>query len=219
MRIARAPAFALAAIVLQSCAGMRTVSAPPPPPDPQTEMPELEQRIFDLVEAERLKIVPKAKVLVLDSELMGVARAHSADMAEKNYFGHAAPDGRTTADLIMDKDADFQGLLGENIAAQHFSVGYIIDVDVLAHRFVESWLASPSHKDNLSFAFYDRSGVGAAVSGDTIYVTQLFATDLGLPPAKAQSKSRQVTKMPDTHSAGGSPPGASAPSPAPQTPR
>ncbi len=209
-----APALAVAAILLQSCAGMQSASAPPPPPDPATEMPDLEQRIFDLVEAERLKIDPKAKVLALDSELMGVARAHSADMAEKNYFDHAGPDGRTTADIIMDKDPDFQGLLGENIAAQHFVVGYVIDVDVLAHRFVESWLASPSHKDNLSFASYNRSGVGAAVNGNTIYVTQLFATDLGLPPAKANSKSRQVTKVPDTHSVG-------APAqafPAPQSP-
>ena len=139
-------------------------------------------------------------------------------MAAKNYFAHAGPDGRTTADIIMDKDADFQGLLGENIAAQHFSVGYIIDVDVLAHRFVDSWLASPPHKDNLSFAAYDRSGVGAAVSGDTVYVTQLFATNLGLPPANAKSKTRQITKLPDAHSAGAAVPASSAPVNSPQAP-
>jgi uncharacterized protein YkwD len=202
-------------LLLQSCAGTQTVSAPPPPPDPQTEMPELEQRIFELIEVERLKIDPKAKVLMLDSELVGVARTHSTDMAEKHYFDHAGPDGRTTADIIMDKDADFQGLLGENIAAQHFSVGYIIDVDALAHRFVESWLASPPHKENLSFAAYDRSGVGAAVSGNTVYVTQLFAANLGLPPANQKSKSRQITKLPDTHSAGGS---SAAPASSPNSP-
>lgn len=170
------------------------VHVPPPPPDPTSLMPQLEQRIFDLVEAERLKLDPKAKVLVLDSELIGVARAHSADMATKNYFAHAGPDGRTTADIIMDKDQDFQGLLGENIAAQHFVKGYAIDVDTLAHRFVEIWLGSPPHRDNLSFASYDRSGVGAAVSGDTIYVTQLFAAEMGQAPPQSGTRQRQVSR-------------------------
>jgi len=84
-----------------------------------------------------------------------------------------------------------------------------VDVDVFAHRFVDTWLASPSHKDNLAFAGYDRSGVGAAVNGDTIYVTQLFATDLGLPkPAPA---SRPVTQFNDPAAATtpGTPPHAS----------
>src|SRR5262249_52465772 len=133
---ARAALFAGIALLAQSCTNMH-VATNAPVPDPQTQMPALEQRIFDLVEAERLKIDPKAKVLMLDSELMGVARDHSADMAAKNYFAHAGPDGRTTADIIMDKDQDFQGLLGENIAAQHFVKGYPIDVEMLAHRFVE----------------------------------------------------------------------------------
>jgi uncharacterized protein YkwD len=82
----------------------------------------------------------------------------------------------------MDQDAKFQGLLGENIAAQHYLKAYGMDVDVFAHRFVETWLKSQSHRDNLSYGLYNRTGVGAAVNGDTVYVTQLFATDMGLPP-------------------------------------
>ena len=49
-------------------------------------------------------------------------------------------------------------------------------------RFLDEWLKSPPHRDNLAFADYDRTGVGAAVNGDTVYVTALFATDLGLGP-------------------------------------
>jgi uncharacterized protein YkwD len=184
----------LVLLVCASCAGRPTVAvAPPPPPDPHTQMAELEQRIFDLVQDERHKIDAKAKILVLDSELIGVARERSADMAAKNYFAHASPDGQTSATIIMDKDADFQGILGENLAAQHYLTSQGVDVDVFAHRFVDTWLASPSHKDNLAFAGYDRSGVGAAVNGDTIYVTQLFATDLGLP--KPAPVSRPVTQF------------------------
>jgi uncharacterized protein YkwD len=188
----------------------------PSPPDPHTQMAALELRIFELVQDERHKIDSSAKTLTLDSELIGVAREHSADMAKKNYFAHKGPDGQTSASLIMDEDAKFQGMLGENLAAQYFTVGIGIDVDVLAHRFVESWLASPSHKDNLAFAAYDRTGVGAAVSGDTIYVTQLFATDLGLPNAPADPKSRQITELPDTKSAKGPEPAQGAAQAVPQ---
>jgi uncharacterized protein YkwD len=175
-------------------------------------MAALELRIFEIVQDERHKIDPKAKTLSLDSELVGVARAHSTDMATKSYLAHKGPDGTTSADLIMDADATFQGLLGENLAAQHFNIGQDIDVDVFAHRFVASWLASPSHKENLSFAAYDRSGVGAAVQGNTIYVTELFATDLGLPPVKDDPKTRKVTEFPNAKAAGdATPPDHQAP--------
>jgi uncharacterized protein YkwD len=187
-RLRAAPAI-LVLLVCAGCADQNPIAAaPPPPPDPHTQMGALEERIFELVQDERHKIDPNAKTLALDSELVGVARERSEDMATKNYFAHAAPDGRTSASIIMDKDADFQGLLGENLAAQHYRAAQGIDVDVFAHRFVDSWLASPSHKENLAFAAYNRSGVGAAVNGDTVYITQLFANDLGLPKPAPQSR-------------------------------
>jgi uncharacterized protein YkwD len=206
MNFARGLCFAAVVFVAQSCAETTAVLYPPPPPDPQTQMAALESRIFELVQDERHKIDPKAKALALDSELVGVARTHSQDMAAKSYLAHKSPTGTTSADIIMDVDANWQGLLGENLAAQHFNIGYAVDVDVFAHRFVESWLASASHKENLSFEAYDRTGVGAAVSGDTIYVTELFATDLGLPPVKDDPKSRNVTEYPNAKAAKDAPP-------------
>jgi uncharacterized protein YkwD len=196
---------------------MTTATLPPRAPiDPHTQMAELEARIFELVQDERHKIDPNAKPLALDSELIGVARAHSDDMAAKNYFAHKSPTGESSADLIMDKDDKWQGLLGENLAAQHFNIGYDVDIEVFAHRFVDSWLESPSHKDNLAFAAYDKTGVGAAVSGDTIYVTELFATDLGLPPVKDNPKSRKVTEFPNAKAAKDAPP---PPTPLPRPPQ
>lgn len=153
-----------------------------PPPDPHAQVAELETRIFDLVQDARHRIDPHAKMLALDSELVGVARAHSADMAEKGYFAHSSPTGETTSQIIMDRDASFQGLLGENIALQYVPAGRGIDVDATAQRFVQMWLESPKHKENLSYAAYDRSGVGVALSSNAIYVTQLFATPMDLKP-------------------------------------
>jgi uncharacterized protein YkwD len=190
----RAAALTLALLACAACA-TQTAIAPPPPPDPKTQMAALELRIFDLIQDERHKVDPKAKTLALDSELVGVARRRSADMAAKNYMAHQGPDGQTSASVLMDEDSDFQGLLGENIAAQHFTKQGGVDVEGFAERFVKTWVDSADHKENLSFADYDRSGVGAAVNGDTVYVTQLFATNLGLPQHAADPKARQVTSM------------------------
>ncbi len=149
----------------------------PAPPDPKTQMAALEPRIAALAEAQRLKIDPSAKPLVLDAELARIARERAADMAAKNYLAHAAPNGETSATLLMAADAQFQGLLGENLAAQHYVKQSGVDATGFAKRFLDTWMASPAHRDNLAFADYDRTGVGAAVNGDTVYVAQLFATE------------------------------------------
>ncbi len=145
-------------------------------------MAALESRILDLIQEERLKLDPKAKVLALDSELVGVARKRSVDMAAKSYMAHTAPDGTTSTTLIMDEDPDFQGLLGENIAAQYYTPQLGVDVDAFARRFVGIWMNSPEHRSLIATAAYDRAGVGASVNGNEVFVVELFATNLGLPP-------------------------------------
>ncbi len=143
-------------------------------------MAALANRIEALVEEERLKLDPNAKPLVADSELAKVALARARDMAEKNYLAHAAPNGDTSASLLMADDATWQGLLGENLAAQHYVKASGVDVEMFARRFLEEWVQSAPHRENLAYAAYDRTGVGAAVNGDTVYVAELFASDLGL---------------------------------------
>ncbi|HUO01544.1 MAG TPA: CAP domain-containing protein [Rhizomicrobium sp.] len=167
-----------AALALAGCA--ETIQAPPSPPDPRTQMAALAGRIEALVEEERLKLDPGAKALVLDPELTKVALARARDMAEKNYLAHAAPNGDTSASLLMADDAAWQGLLGENLAAQHYVKVSGVDVEVFAQRFLDEWIKSDPHRENLAYPAYDRTGVGAAVNGDTVYVAELFASDLGL---------------------------------------
>ena len=196
MRIA---AVSLLLLLCGACTSIQQVLQPPP--DPKTVMPALELRIAILIADERSRIDPQAKSLMIDPELSEIARQRAADMAEKNYFAHTAPNGDTSASLLMSEDSHFQGLLGENMAAQHYSVSQGIDVDAFARRFVETWLKSAPHKENLSFADYNRTGVGAAVNGDTVYVTQLFATDLGLGPHLDTSPPAVVTPLPSPRDA------------------
>ena len=187
----RSALFLLAALLLSACAEIPT--APPAPPDPKTQMVALEARIAALVEEERLKLDPKARPLAVDPELSKVARARATDMAEKNYLAHQGPDGTTSASVLMQQDAKWQGLLGENLAAQHYTKQGGVSVEDFARRFLDEWLKSPPHRDNMAFASYDHAGVGAAVNGDTVYVTVLFSTDMGLPPPKPEDPASAVT--------------------------
>jgi len=181
----------MAALVLAGCA---TPPAPGPVvPDPKTQMAALETRIAILVEEQRHRLDPKARNLAIDPELSKVARARAADMAAKNYLAHAAPNGDTSASLLMEQDAKWQGLLGENLAAQHYTSQSGVAVDVFAQRFMDEWLKSPPHRDNMIFANYDHAGVGAAVNGDTVYVAVLFSTDLGLKPPAPDGPANAVT--------------------------
>ncbi len=151
----------------------------PSRPDFSKQMPAIEARVFTLIEEERLKINPKARPLTLDPKLADVARKRSAGMAQARSF--TAADPHASATMFMKQDANFQGLVGENVAAQYYTPQLGIDVEAFAHRFVDGWLASKPHQENLSFTDYDRTGIGAAVNDDTVYITQLFTTDLGLP--------------------------------------
>ena len=63
---------------------------------------------------------------------------------------------------------------------------------IFARRFLDEWIKSQPHRENLAFAAYDRTGVGAAVNGDTVYVAELFASDLGLKPKPADETQAPV---------------------------
>ncbi|MEI9929055.1 MAG: CAP domain-containing protein [Rhizomicrobium sp.] len=184
---ARSPGMAVVfafGVLLTACTTTRQAAAPqlPLPPDPKTLMPALETRIAILVEEEREKTGAKTHPLMIDPELSGIARKRAVDMAAKNYFAHAAPSGETSASILMDTDPRFQGLLGENMGAEHYRKELGVDVNKFARAIVDQWLNSPQHRDNLMLSDYNLTGVGAAVNGDTVYVTELFATDLGLGP-------------------------------------
>lgn len=104
--------------------------------------------------------------LVMDAALREAARCHSLDMAERGYFDHETPEGRTPWDRIA--DAGYTGSpTGENIA-----VGYV-DAD----EVVTGWMDSPGHCSNIMNPGSNEHGLGFAfVTGTewTQYWTQTF---------------------------------------------
>lgn len=81
------------------------------------------------------------------------ARAHSVDMAARNYFSHTSQDGRTVQQRLQ--AAGYRGgAYGENIAAGRET----------AHDTVEQWMQSPGHCANIMDPSFRLLGVGHAYS-------------------------------------------------------
>ena len=169
--------FLLFALGLAACA---SAPAPQGPPPLEAQLSALKERLFVLVEAERRRLNESAKPLILDPDLMRAAQSHSEDMARKRSFDVGNPDGNVAVNLLL-SDPRFRGFVAENSAAQYFTPGARIDPDLYARGFLDIWLKSADHRMNLAYAGFQKTGIGIAVNGNTIYAATLFATDLGLP--------------------------------------
>ncbi len=143
-----------------------------PPPDygqsvnDGTAVSAVEQRVFDLINHERANHGVPA--LVMRSDLCGVARGHSQEMAEYNYLNHENIAGMSAADRLTNAGIAWR-TCGENIA---YNSGYADP----AARAVVSWMESPGHRQNILNEAFTHTGVGVAQGASgTYFFTQVFA--------------------------------------------
>jgi len=113
--------------------------------------PDLEQRMLDLVNAERF--ANGLQPLVLDPELTEVARRHSADMFARGYFAHDTPEGLTPFDRMKEAKVNFL-TAGENLA--------LAPTLSIAHRGL---MNSPGHRANILRPQFGRVGIGIMDGG------------------------------------------------------
>lgn len=115
---------------------------------------ELEAAAVDLTNRERMRA--GCAPLRVDSRLAQSARAHSRDMAARNYFGHTGPDGRSPWDRMA--RAGYSNSAAENIARGYES----------ADEAVRGWMANSGHRRNILNCKITTVGIGVAYgSGDT----------------------------------------------------
>jgi len=158
----------LIVVLLTACAGLRQ-------PSYEQQVAAIKSRLLVLVAAEREKA--GAKSLRIDPQLAFAAQAHSDDMARKRSFDSMNPDGNLAVNILL-RDPRFGGFVAENSAAQYFSPRAGIDPDAMAQGFLQIWLGSPSHHQNVVYKDFDRAGIGVAVSGNMVYAATVFAADL-----------------------------------------
>ena len=106
-----------------------------------------------------------------NSKLAALARAHSKDMAAKNYFNHVDTDRRDA--YARAQAAGLNISIFENIA--NIGRGGAYDKAEIAHR---QFMRSPKHKANILRKGIKSCGVGCAFAKDRkLRVTQLFSME------------------------------------------
>jgi uncharacterized protein YkwD len=85
-------------------------------------------------------------------DLATVARAHSWDMLEREYFGHEDPDGRGLAHRL--RAAGIQYVR----AAENIAMGF--RYDDAARAVFEAWLESESHRRIIESCSFTWHGIG-----------------------------------------------------------
>ena len=83
------------------------------------------------------------------TEVAGVAQAHSVDMAQRDFFDHTTPDGRSPFDRLREAGLEFRR------AAENIAYGY-----GTPHAVLEGWLDSPGHRANIENCELTEHGVG-----------------------------------------------------------
>lgn len=127
---------------------------------------DLERRAFGLVNQQRAMI--GLEQLAWNDDAAKIARLHSENMANYDFFSHTDLDG-----LLVNDRADSLGInkwqaIGENIA---YNQGFENPVEFA----VERWMLSPKHRDNLLNSRWKESGIGVAVAENgKYYFTEVF---------------------------------------------
>jgi uncharacterized protein YkwD len=129
----------------------------------------LEQAVFAGLNAARAE--NGLSPLTLDARLSAIARAHSADMLDNDYFSHDDLSG-CSASCRYDKGGYGFWSMGENI---FWMSGFNLSTAASAAKVVDGWQNSPGHRAN-DLGDYTKVGIGVVQKGSEICVTADFAT-------------------------------------------
>lgn len=126
----------------------------------------VEHIAFDIINQKRTE--NGLKPLTWSDPLENIARGHSQNMADFNYFSHRSLDGKMVSDRADEARLGKWCAIGENIA---FNRGF---ADPIA-KAVDLWMNSPSHKNNLMGENWKEAAIGVAIAADgSYYFTQVF---------------------------------------------
>jgi len=142
---------------------------------------QAEIEVHRLINLEREKY--GLQTLEYDEKLASVAKLHSIDMADDEYFAHETPEGLTPTDRASKSDYTCQyqignliySGIGENLyMVQGPTVSIMSTPQSIAESAVSGWMDSPGHKKNILTSNFSKEGIGVSISEFTIHVTENF---------------------------------------------
>ncbi|WP_316527679.1 CAP domain-containing protein [Kitasatospora brasiliensis] len=134
----------------------------PAPPAGGGAAPSYAQQVVDLVNVQRAKA--GCGPVSSEPRLASAAQSHSDDMADRNYFDHASPEGEH-ADHRIEAAGYSWSTWGENIARGQKDPAAVMD----------AWMNSPGHRANILNCAFDQLGVGVRTGTNGPWWTQVFA--------------------------------------------
>lgn len=112
--------------------------------------------------------------LSYNDSLATVARAHSEDMATRDYVSHTNLDSCDVSCRLEPVIEDSNLVAwGENIAWRESA--RLPNATAVAEGFMKRWLESEGHRENILAPDFTMEGIGAARTQDDVYVTVNFA--------------------------------------------
>ena len=152
------------------------------PPDDNTPEEEINhRRLLAVLEAYNIYLVNLERrqnglmLLIPDPVVAVVARSHSEEMRDNNYFSHESPTaGRVTVkDRFIAVFGFSPALIAENLSRRYGPSTCLVEDKILASHV--DLMASPGHRKNLLYPDLEWLGIGLAAnrSGD-FWLTQVF---------------------------------------------
>jgi uncharacterized protein YkwD len=161
---------------------------------PEINAVELERQIHQQINRERQNhgLLP----FLMDEQLALIARNHSHDMARHQFFNHLNLRGEGPTERGKNHGWNRKKQigpdtwlisLGENLFLNHLydqavstiQNGITIKKEYtwktqkkIALETVQGLMKSPHHRKNILSPLYDRQGIGVAISGNDVYVTE-----------------------------------------------
>jgi len=105
--------------------------------------------------------------LRINLRLTRAAQARADDMAQRGYFAHTSPGGKTPWDFMKEARYSY-GNAGENIATGQRT----------AEELQRSWRRSAGHRANQLNQRFTETGIGVARLRSGVVVVQIFASPL-----------------------------------------
>ena len=149
-------------------------------PEPTLDETTVESLVIEKVNQQRL--AEGLDPVEHNPALTAVARNHSADMVNREYYAHENPEGEGPGDRVRHGGLDCEAV-GENIAGTWYQKEVETNggskrhtnPEELADGVVDQWLNSLSHRNNMLDPRWEETGVGVVYTADReVIVTQKF---------------------------------------------
>jgi uncharacterized protein YkwD len=129
----------------------------------------LERYLAELTNQQRVSAGLRS--LAWSDKLAEVARAHSADMLIRDFFGHRNPDGADPGQRIEQHGLKFM-MWAENL---YELTNGPDDLKAVATTVIRGWMRSSGHRRNILDGRFRYQGIGVSSRDDSLAFTQLFA--------------------------------------------